>query len=355
MPGVLKIGTPNPGLLKGVKAESITLLLPSDLDARDRDAVCLGGVANCEKELRFAQLEDSLNDLRRARRTRHGLITFHKVQLAGQGQKTQTKSQAAMKTIQDRIDRCVRRYRVARDALLRLDPRGEWTKLYLPLTDNDNRGPMKELVEIASSDGRYTPSWIWCSGTTTVSREEVNEDMRAEWAQCMARAERWEEEVTLLQEEMRRVVQFLQWRSDEWFTKVDVRLDAVASAVHSGLSAYANKQASIFHNLAVRFCQCWRSVLITLSLPHNWATEFLETHEKPLSNPDFEKRKPAKGSPTAHLHVKSPALAATATNTSPLPPGPEIIDHEAHSSDIDSDVPSEDDDSVYDSGGSSSD
>lgn len=74
-----------------VKAESVKLWLPSQLDAEDREAICLSGVVNHEKELRFGQLEDSLNDLRRARRTRHGLITFHKVQLAGQGQKTQTK------------------------------------------------------------------------------------------------------------------------------------------------------------------------------------------------------------------------------------------------------------------------
>ena len=295
MPGVLETTAADLESSKRVKAESIALWLPSELNANDRDTICLSGVTNCEKELRFAQLEDSLNDLRRARRTRRGLITFHKVQLAGQGQRTQTKSQAAMRTVQDRIDKCVRRYRVAHSALLRLDPNGTWRNLYRPLNDADNRGPAKEAKEMLEPDGTYIPSWIWTSSTTTVSCEEVNEDMRVEWAQCMARAERWEEEKTLLQEEMRRVVEFLQWRSDNWLAKVESRTDDAAPPICAGISAYAKKQSAVYHHLAVRFCQRWHMSLVSLSLPHDWATKFLETHKEPLSNKDFEKRKKAKG------------------------------------------------------------
>ena len=156
-----------------------------------------------------------------------------------------------MQTIQDRIDRYARRYRVARKALLSSDPRGDWTDLYLHLTDDDNQEPMKELAEIPLSDGQCTPSWIWRSNTTTISRDKVNKDMRVEWAQCAARADRWEEEVTLLQEEMRRVVEFLEWKSGDWLTKADLRTDPIAPAVRSGLSAYANKQTAVYHNLTI--------------------------------------------------------------------------------------------------------
>lgn len=355
MPGVLEIGTADLESLQQAKAELVKLWLPSQLDPEDRDLVCLGGVVNSEKELRFAQLEDSLNDLRRARRTRHGLITFHKVQLSGQGQKTQTKSQAAMQTIQDRIDRCVRRYRVARTALLRLDPGGDWTKLYPALTDDDNRGPMKEQAEVSSSDGKYMPSWIWRSNSTAISREEVNEDMRVEWAQCMARADRWEEEVILLQEEIRRVVHFLQWRSSDWLAKADLRIGAVAPVIRAGLLAYANKQTAVFQNLAVRFCQRWRAALISLSLPYDWATEFLEAHHVPLSIPEFKKPKQARRPPAAHLHNKSLAPVVTPVDIPPHPGNPEMIDHNALFSDAESDeTPSEDDGSDYESTGSGS-
>jgi len=316
MPGVLDADTADQGSPQKVKAESIKLLLPSQLDAEDRDSICLGGVINSEKELRLAQLEDSLNDLRRARRIRRGLLTFHKVQLAGQGQKTQTKSQGVMQTVQDRIHRHVRRYRVAREALLCLNPDGEWKNLYLRLTDNDNRGPGKEPEETLGSDGRYTPSWIWCSTTTAISPDEVNEDMRVEWAQCTARADRWEEEVILLQEEMRWTVQFLEWKSSDWFAKVDARASTTTPAIQAGLSAYAKKQGAVFHNLAIRFCQRWRSTLVAHSLPHAWATNFLETHKKPLSNPDFEKRKRAKGLPPRAK------LLTPVTASADIPPPP---------------------------------
>ena len=312
MPGVLDTDTTDLEPLQKVKAESIKLWLPSQL-GEDRDRICLDGVVNGEAELRFAQLEDSLNDLRRARRTRRGLITFHKVQLTGQGQKTQTKSQAAMQTIQDRIDRCVRRYRVARNALLHLNPSGNWSDLYLPLTDDDNRGPGKEPEETLGSDGQYAPSWIWRSATTAISPDEVNEDMRVEWAQCTARADRWEEEVILLQEEMRRVVHFLEWRSCDWLAKVNSRVGIVAPAVQAGLSAYANKQGAVFHHLAVRFCQCWLSTLISLSLPHGWATEFLKMHNELLCDPSLKKRKQVAHPPLARHHTESlPSVAAFA-------------------------------------------
>jgi len=317
MPGVLDTGTSDSESPQRVKAESIKLWLPSQLDTEDRNVLCLESAINSEKELRFAQLEDSLNDLRRARRIWRGLVAFHKVQLVGEGQKTQTKSRAVMQTVQERIDRCVRRYRVAREALLRLDPKGGWQTLYLPLTEADNRGPAKEPEEVSGSDGRYAPSWIWCSNTTTVSPDEVNEDMRVEWAQCMARADRWEEEVILLQEEMRRVVQFLEWRSNDWFAKADAREDTTTLAVRAGLSAYANKQASVFHNLAVRFSKRWRSALISLSLAHTWATEFLAAHKEPYTDPDLNKRRKSGDPSTAHPRA-NPQPPITAVVSAPV-------------------------------------
>lgn len=206
-----------------------------------------------------------------------------------------------MHTVEERISQAVRRYRVARSALLRLDPSGSWITLYHPLEDRDNRGPGKEPKEVTASDGRFVLSWIWLSNPNAamggsveggISPDEVNEDMRVEWAQCIARAERWEEEVILLQEEMRRVVHFLEWKSKEWVLMADMRASVVAPAVRSGLSAYAYKQASVYHNLATRYCQSWRSTLASLSLPHKWATEFLDTQAVPIVNLDSNKRGP---------------------------------------------------------------
>lgn len=349
MPGVLEAGASESGR---EKAESITLWLPSHLDTPERESLCSATVINIERELRFGQLHDSLDDLRRARLIRHGLVKFHKVQLGGEGTKTQTKSRVVVHTVEERIDRAVRRYRVARRAMLRLDPSGSWQELYLALEDRDNRGPGKEPEEVRASDGRYVLSWIWLSnpnatagGTVegVISADEVNEDMRVEWAQCIARADRWEEEVVLLQEEMRRTIQFLEWKSKEWTSMADARAGVVTPEVCSGLSAYAHKQVAVFRNLATRFCRRWRSTLVFLSLPHAWATKFLEAQGAPLDNLDFKKHESDHKEHKSSLPVATPPRAGTPiTNTTTAPPVPvnpraNISDDEySDDSDIDS-------------------
>ena len=353
MPGVSDTGISGLGR---EKAESIKLWLPSQLDTAERESLCSGSVITSERELRFGQLHDSLNDLRRARQIRYGLVKYHRVQLAGEGGKTQTKSRAVMHTVEERIDRAVRRYRVARSALLQLDPSGGWKDLYLTLEDRDNRGPGKEPKEVTASDGRYVLSWIWLSNPSAtaggpaeggmISPDEVNEDMRVEWAQCMARADRWEEEVVLLQEEMRRVVHFLEWKSKEWISMAGARAGVISPELHLGLSAYACKQASVFHNLAIRFCQCWHTTLVSLSLSHVWAAKFLETQGAPLVNPDFKKRgseceehEPSV-SPVTPPHSETPIM-----NTNAVPPKPANLkisgENGGSSSDSDSYVDSE--------------
>ena len=318
MPGVSDATVSEAGPSPREKAELIKLWLPSHLGAAERDSLCLGGVIHSEKEFRFGQLHDTLYKLRKARRIRRGLIIFHWVQLTGEGTKTQTKSQGVMRTVEDLIDRAVQRYRAARAALLHLDPSGSWQELYHALNDRDNRGPGKEPKEVPTSDGQYLQSWIWLStpntttgdpDQTTISPDEVNEDMRVEWAQCVTCTDRWEEEAILLQEEMRRVVWFLEWKSKDWVSKADVRAGAVTPEVRSGLSTYAHKQAFVFRSLATRFCQRWRSKLISLSLPYDWATKFLETQGSPLVEPNLGRRRPE--------HLELETLESSTTHTEP--------------------------------------
>ena len=347
MPGVSDAGIPETGSSRE-KAESVKLWLPSDLDAAERDSLCSRSIITSERELRFGQLHDALDELRRARRIRRGLITFHNVQLAGEGQKTQTKSRAVMHTVQECIDRAVRRYRVARAALLQLDSSASWQDLYRRLDDRDNRGPGKEPEEVSASDGHYVPSWIWLSNPnatagdsarSTISPDEVNEDMRVEWAQCVARADRWEEEVTLLQEEMRRVVQFLDWKSNDWASRAGARAGVASPEVCSGLSAYAHKQAFVYHNLATRFCQRWRSTLISLSLPCTWATEFLNVQAASLDNSGIGK--PQRSSqeqspsepPVVPSHTEHPIT--NILTTPPVPAGPKPSNYNDEDSDSD--------------------
>lgn len=272
-------------------AEDIPLLLPSSLDPERRERICLQQVAKYEQLLRMAQLQDSLIELRHTRKIRRRLLLNHYTQI--DGQHANTRSRTVLDSVEARIVKFVGRYRVAYRALLQLDPTGDWREEYLELKDSDNRGPGKESDEAGTGDGSYFCSWIWMQNPRVpdadvreegASEEDVNEVLRVEWTTSFARLERWKEEVDLLQEEMRRVVVFLEWRSQDWLAKVDIPQGTSAPDVQSGLDAYTKKQAAVYRNLAVSFAKLWRPTLASYGLKHSQITECLTKAGVPLTD-----------------------------------------------------------------------
>ena len=255
------------------KPELWPLLLPSELSHDDRLS-CHKGIAKIERTLRLAQVQDNLVDLRRLRRTLRSLRTYFKSNVVGEGQKTQTKSRTIESGVTVRVNRTVRRYRLAYAALLSLDPTGDWNKEYLELTDKDNRGPGKELYEQGVGDGHYTMSWIWGGSFGSTEGEEVNEIVRYEWMTSRARADRWREESDLLQEEMRRVIAFLEWKSQSWDRNVGSRFGSVTADIQNGIDAYARKQAATHHELAISLVDQWIPYLLTSGLDTSWAKAY---------------------------------------------------------------------------------
>ncbi|KAF9778389.1 hypothetical protein BJ322DRAFT_1014720, partial [Thelephora terrestris] len=257
------------------KPELWPLFLPSQVSQDDRSS-CHQGITETERTLRLAQVQDNLVDLRRLRRTLRSLRTYFRSNVVGEGQKTQTKSRTAESGIVVRIGRTVLRYRLAYSALLSLDPTGDWRLEYLELSDKDNRGPGKEVEEQGVGDGRYTMSWIWRGSAAVLQQgtnspeQEVNETVRHEWMTCRARADRWKEESDLLQEEMRRVIAFLEWKSTWWREKVGSRLGSIAADIQHGIDGYAHKQANTYHQLAVSFANQWIPHLLALNLDVSW-------------------------------------------------------------------------------------
>jgi hypothetical protein len=336
--------------------ESIPLVLPSELEPARRDAVCLHKVAEYEQQLRLAQLQDSLIELRRVRRIRYSLLMNHRTQIAGEGGRPNTRSRTVVNSVDERIDKFTQRYRTAYSALLRLDPTGTWQETYLELKNEDNRGPGKEDNEGPLGDGSYTLSWIWLAnprardvdwseavnGEDGASDEEVNEMMRVQWATSHARMERWTEEVQLLQEEMRRVVMFLEWKSENWLEKQDARLATASSSVQSGLCAYARKQAAIYHDLAVSFVRAWRPTLVSHNLEHSWDADYMTKHGIPPSDIDVPttqaQGKPKSGVPsetgggssqvgvTQRVQIQDPSNAAVDDNPTVLEEAPYVED-----------------------------
>lgn len=266
--------------LDNSKPETWPLLLPSAIPRDDRSP-CYKGIIEIERTLRLAQLQDNLVDLRQSRRALRNLRLYFKTNVAGEGQKTQTRTRAVETNVNNRINRAVQRYRTAYRALLELDLSGEWMREFRELRNEDNRGPLKEVEETGTGDGRYTPSWIWTTPSATIPGEgpdaeqrEVSNTIRHEWMSCRARADRWVEEKELVQEEMRRVVAYLEWKSRLWSGKVGSRAGSCTPDVQRGADAYARKQAHIHRQIAISFAGQWLPYLDACRLSTEWAAVF---------------------------------------------------------------------------------
>ncbi|TDL14368.1 hypothetical protein BD410DRAFT_734211 [Rickenella mellea] len=266
------------------KPETIHLLLPSQISAAERAAVCLPDLVDKEFRLRVGQCDDALHQIRRLLRIRSNLWHYKRGQVFGQRSATRTRTLIAK--FDERINRMAERYRAGRAALIALNRPGDWSTRFLALNDSDIQGPRQDdetvLVTPPSlpqnhwiSEGRRDFTWIWLApkarleGDAEAERRDVNEGMRVEYCKARARAIRWEEEVELVVEEMRRTIAFLEWRARWWRSLIGQRTD-VSPSLASGLVAYALKQSHIQMQLAQHFSKLWRPVLHQHCLPHGF-------------------------------------------------------------------------------------
>ncbi|KAI0654576.1 hypothetical protein C8Q70DRAFT_876809, partial [Cubamyces menziesii] len=261
--------------------EEISLLLPSSLPPLYRSTDALAALLNKERRLRMAQMSDALEDIRHLRRILTGISEYMRFNVDGEGQRVTTRFRDLYSRFHAKVKRAAERYRAARAAVTVLDPSGSWTDTFKPLLDSDIRGPRREDDSRTTSDGRYEVSWIWLvplgapksanmDHTAPASAEEFTASMRVEWAYAKARAERWKEEERLLLEEMRRVVEYCEWKATWWRSQGTRRDGDAPVAVQRGLHAYAAKQADVWGGLARRSASWWIAYLKTLGPLPDW-------------------------------------------------------------------------------------
>ena len=135
---------------------------------------------------------------------------------------------------------------------------------------------------------------------TVTESQEVTESMRTHWAKCQARADRYEEEVTLTVEEMGRTLRYFEWKKASWLSRQATRekLPTPPSIeVCSGLRAYAYRQANVYEMLVTVFVNRWRKVLVANSLGADWLSRYPVTPNPPSAKrtriqPDPTTREP---------------------------------------------------------------
>ncbi|KAF9034610.1 hypothetical protein BJ165DRAFT_1319764, partial [Panaeolus papilionaceus] len=106
-----------------------------------------------------------------------------------------------------------------------------------------------------------TISWIWLGRGASTKNMDADKILQAEWAKSRARVLRAKEEVPLLKEEMRRVLQYLEWKAKKWLSQAQLRRGMVDSTLQEGLNAYAHQCAAHQRALAAKFKKQWHSPL----------------------------------------------------------------------------------------------
>ncbi|KAJ7818926.1 hypothetical protein B0H13DRAFT_2132258 [Mycena leptocephala] len=266
----------------GIKVSDIGLWLPSTIAAAPprSDVLCKDDICDHEYRMRVGQAHEALDEVRRLL-----LVRTHQYKLKdvhARGVRANTRSNEKIAALNDRVKRAAASYRAARKALVALGrtlKRDEWQVQLRELKEDDVRGlprarfsdpdrkkKQKEATrreaKKAKLDAERPPSWIWISEGISGDpgdRQAMNEAVRIEWAKARARRMRWREEVDLLEEEMRRVLQFLRWRSDWWMDQVG-RRGLAEGAQLEGETAYAVRQAGVQMKLHSLFTRDWEGL-----------------------------------------------------------------------------------------------
>jgi len=265
---------------QSLEAEDIPLFLPSSLSSNLQSTSGFTKALAHEIQLRIAQADDALADIRHHLRIISGLWQFKKVNISGTGNQPNTRMRSLFNRFNHRMRQSVLRYRSARSALLAASFAGHnWEDRLKDLKDSDVCGPGKDDFYLQEpgkvSKGRYEISWIWLvpkskSEVDTNRSEEVfDEGLRVEWSKSQARKMRWEEEVHIIQEEMRRTIVYYEWKQ-KWWLKQNPQPTTSEDTIQHGILAYSQKQAHYCKCMAESFAMAWLPFLQSEGIKPEW-------------------------------------------------------------------------------------
>ncbi|KAJ7886239.1 hypothetical protein B0H14DRAFT_2243953, partial [Mycena olivaceomarginata] len=249
--------------------EHVPLFLPSALTPAQRATELVRGLAEIENQLRDAQCSSALERLRKQLHVKSRLLTYKAIQSRHQG--ANTRSRTLVERNESKIRLQSEKYQMAWEARLRLADGDRDAVGWRVLRPEDVRC-MEDAEELARGEakrraqqerrvrreqelrdmGELPPltaeeqervarggesmrevSWIWRGAGTMGADADLEEGkfgcfaggdflsnkpsaLRIEWCKAYARTRRWEEEVRLVAEEVRRVGVALEYRACEW-------------------------------------------------------------------------------------------------------------------------------------------
>lgn len=97
--------------------------------------------------------------------------------------------------------------------------------------------------------------------------------MQVEWSKARARMQRWNEELLIEQEEMRRAKVYLKWKEAWWHERSSLQVHGDGTVL-SGVLGYAHKQGAICSRMAEKFAVHWLPHLREKGIKPVWEVDY---------------------------------------------------------------------------------
>lgn len=219
MPGAEPLLNTIDTVLLADQPQNVEIWVPSALPSASRDADCTHDLPQLEYQLRYKQATNALHEIRQYRHLIKAVTAKTQSHILNT-QKTVTRTRSLFDRIRKKQALAVSTYQILQQAIQKLNPKekfGSWKKTLLELRDADVSGPGHE--EGKRSGPKHVQSWIWKTGTQgslSADSRGLRTIIGIEWCKTEERAKRYEEEIRLTVEDMRRTLASFEYDVEEW-------------------------------------------------------------------------------------------------------------------------------------------
>ncbi|KAI5985404.1 hypothetical protein EDC04DRAFT_2615392 [Pisolithus marmoratus] len=219
-------------------SELMSIWMPSSIAAAKLMELGLQDLLTEERDLRIGQANDCLDQLRTDLGNKAMLyqLNFWTANSTREGTRTKKEIQKVV----SRVNKYVRSYQRARQAILQLNTGGNMAERYHEIQPED-LAVSKEVTE-ESRSGQGTSKWFWMmngeqSQLNGGAGGFMEEFYRINWLKARARRDRWKE-VSLVRHEMLWTGLWFEYHKNMWEKRA-------LQSTEPGKQAYANKQMGV--------------------------------------------------------------------------------------------------------------
>ncbi|KAI6041972.1 hypothetical protein EDC04DRAFT_2601277 [Pisolithus marmoratus] len=247
--------------VEGLASELMNIWMPSSIGAVRLTELGLHDLLKEERELRIGQANDYLDQLR---------TDLGNKAMTANSTREGTRTKKEIQKVVARVNKHVRSYQRARQAILRLDPDGNMAEKYQEILPEDLAVSKEVTEENRFGQGTSKLAWFW-----------VIDVYRINWLKARARRDRWKEEVSLVRHEMLWTGLWLEYHKKMWEKRAlqltEPGKEGYAKKQMGLWSDFASKARLMFHGLGGRTGVNGKYVQTKLAMPKSRMADILST------------------------------------------------------------------------------